>query len=482
MLTDTAARRLLMPEDLKRPFRYATRRNPALATRGGKVAVLATELGRPLKPHQQYIADVATELNPPGSRLMFRYQMVVVNEPRQVGKTTLLRPVFLDRCLTTPNTAAFMTAQLGKYASERWEDLVDDYEQSPIFAEFVNIKRGKGDQKCIFPNESFIAPFPPQRDALHGESPDIVAVDEGWAFSEEEGRDLTRAYRPAMITRTRRQVWILSAAGTAESEWWDDLVKAGRESVNDPNSTIAYFEHSADEDADPYDPETWEFHPGLEGLITLDELAEEAKPENNTHADFLRGFLNISTKQRDKTVIDLDQWDSLAAELTAPDMSTVALAYDVAIDRSSASIWGAWIDEDGNICLHVMETRPESDWLAPRIKALHDAGLTGIAADDGGPARVITEQLRRHNIDVTTANGRQAATAWEEFKAAVAAGTVRHDGSPALRDGFEVAAERHMGDAVTLSRRHSLGPIDAPIAAITAAWFAHRNQHLIPIF
>lgn len=470
-----------MPEDLKRPFRYATRRNPDLVTRGGKVAVLATALGRSLKPHQQYIADVATEVNPPGSRLFFRYQMVIVNEPRQVGKTTLLRPVFLDRCLMTPNTAAFMTAQLGKYASERWEDLVDDYEQS-VFAEFVNIKRGKGDQKCIFPNESSIAPFPPQRDALHGESPDLVAVDEGWAFSEEEGRDLTRAYRPAMITRTRRQVWVLSAAGTAESEWWESLVEAGRESVEDPNSTIAYFEHSADPDADPYDPTTWEFHPGLDGLITINELREEAKPENNTHADFLRGFMNISTKQRDKTVLDLDKWDDLDTDLTPPSLDQVALAYDVAIDRSSASIWAAWLDEDGNTCLHVMETRPEIDWLVPHIKVLYANGLTGIAADDGGPARMITEQLSRDGIEVTTTNGRDTATAWDEFKSLVEVERIRHDGSPALREGFEVAVERYRGESVFLSRRHSLGPIDAPLAAVTAAWYAHSRSRGIQIF
>lgn len=481
MLSD-APRRLLMPEDLERPFRYATRRNPDLATRGGKIAVLGEELGRGLKPHQQYIADVATELNPPGSRLMFRYQMVIINEPRQVGKTTLLRPVFLDRCLMTPGTAAFMTAQLGKYASERWEDLVDDYEQS-IFAEFVRIKRGKGDQKCIFPNESFIAPFPPQRDALHGESPDLVAVDEGWAFTEEEGRDLTRAYRPAMITRTRRQVWVLSAAGTAESEWWDTLVEAGRASVDDPHSTIAYFEHSADPDADPYDRETWEFHPGLDGLITLGELAEEAKPENNTHADFLRGFMNISTKQRDTTVLDLEEWDNHAVTWeTRPDLNDVALAYDVAIDRSSASIWSAWIDTEGYICLHVMETRPDADWLPGHIRTLYAAGLTGIAADDGGPARTVTEQLRREGIEVRALDGRESATAWDEFKAAANAGRVRHDGSPALREAIELAAARYRGESEVLSRRHSLGAIDALIAAATAAWYAYQRQNQIQIF
>src|SRR5690606_19785274 len=135
-----------------------------------------------------------------------------------------------------------------------------------------------------------------------------------------------------------------SAAGSADSEWWNELVELGRRSVNDPRSRVAYFEHSADPEADPYDPATWEFHPGLEGLITIDDLAEESKPENNKHADFLRGFLNTSTRTRDHTVIDLERFDSLAGDQETPDPSRVAYGYDVAIDRTAASVWTAWRD------------------------------------------------------------------------------------------------------------------------------------------
>lgn len=485
MQTEAAPRRLLMPEDLPRPFRYATRRNPDLATRGGKVAVLGKYLGRELLPHQQYIADVAGELNPRGSRLRWRYQTVIVNEPRQVGKTTLFRPIVLERCLTTPSLSAFMTAQLGKDAGERWEDLVDDFEaQGSPFAQFVDVKRGKGAQRCTFPNGSFVAPFAPVRDGLHGESPDLVGIDEAWAHSEEAGRDIMRAVRPAMITRTARQVWIFSAAGTAASEWWNDLVEAGRASVDDPASTIAYFEHSMDPDADPYDPASWEFHPGLDGLITLDDLAEEAKPENNTHADFLRGFMNIPTKHRDTTVLDLEAWDDLAGEQEAPDLAGLVAGYDVAIDSTSASVWTAWRTETGQLNLHVLETREGTDWLPEFLRQLHEAGCI-LAADDGGPTRVVTAQLRRAGVPVKTMNGQEASTAWTEFKNLAAAGTPEtfcHDGSTALHEAIEVATEAHVGDAVRLSRRKSLGPIDPLIAAVAATWATGTISTEPPIY
>lgn len=481
MLT-SPTRRLLMPEDLRRPFRFATRRNPDLRTRGGKIRVLGDAMGRPLKPHQQYIADVGTELAPPGSDLLFRYQTVIIAEPRQVGKTVLLRPVFLDRCMWRPGTATFMTAQSGKDGAARWEDLVDDLEAS-VFGEFASIKRGKGDQSCGFPNRSFIAPFAPTRDGLHGESPDLVGIDEGWAFSLEGGRDLMRAVRPAMITRKARQVWILSAAGTADSEWWNELVEIGRASVDDPGSTIAYFEHSIDDDADPYDQGAWDFHPGLDGLITMADLAEEAKPENNTHGDFLRGFMNRSTKVRDEQVLDLDAWDALAVDLSDANPAQVAYAYDVAIDRTAASVWQAWRDPDtSKICLHRLKTAEGADWLPEYVANVYADTGQPPAADDGGPARLVTDALRRNNVPVDVLAGRDASTAWAAIKAGVRDTTLVHDGSPALRAGLEVAVERHVGDAKVLSRRHSLGPIDAPIAASTAAWFADRLYPSMQIF
>lgn len=476
-----AADRAMAPEDLARPPRYATRRNPELRTRGGKVGVLAAEMGRPLKPHQQYIADVGTELNPPGSRLRFRYQLVVVSLPRQTGKTTLMRPVFVERTLSGSGVEAYMTAQHGKDAGKRWEQLVADVETSPLLGSFVTVKRGKGDQACMFPNGSYIAPFAPGPKSLHGYTPPIVMVDEGWAFSAEDGADLMKAIRPAQITRTDRQLWIISAAGDASSEWWEQLTAAGRASVDDPLSTMAYFEWSMDPDADPYDPASWDFHPGLDGLITKDDLREEAKPENNSHGDFLRGFMNISTKVRTNTVVNLATWDDLKAEQTRPDLSQVAFAYDVAVDRSSASVWAAWRDADGTLQLHVHERKDGAAWLPGFVAGLLDDGLL-VAADDGGPARGVTKELQRLGYRVETLTGRDLTTAWANFKGAVEDRALQHDGSPALRAALEVAVERTAGDMLAPSRRHSLGPIDPAMAATVAAWFADHAGSPVQIF
>lgn len=485
----------MAPEDLARPPRFATRRNPDLATRGGKVAVIAAEMGWPLLPHQQYIADVATELNPTGSRLRYRYQTVVISLPRQTGKTTLLRPIFLERALSRPGTEAFMTAQHGKDAGKRWAQLVAGVEASDVFGSFVkppfgNVKRGNGDQQCLFPNGSVIAPFAPGPKSLHGYTPPLVLVDEGWAFSAEDGAGLMKAIRPAQQTRTDRQLFIISAAGEQTSEWWNALVEAGRRAVEDPRSKMAYFEWSMNEDLDPYDPTSWDFHPGLDGLITKDDLAEEAKPENNSHGDFLRGFMNVSTKVRDNTVLDLAKWDQRTRKAVpdVPAPEDMAWGYDVAVDLSSASVWAAWRDADNALQLAVVEHREGSAWLTDFLAKVLDGDHADypapgvIAADDGGPTRNVTAELVRRGYDVEVLTGRDSSTAWTNVKTHLKHATFHHDGSAALRSAIEVAVEKAAGDATALSRRHSLGPINPLIAAEVAAWYADRVDSSIPIY
>jgi hypothetical protein len=462
------------PSQLRRPPKFATVPDLSLATRGGKIAVLAAEMSKPLLPAQQYVADVATEMNPPGSPFLFRRRLVIVSMPRQTGKTTLQRPVFVERCMSRARTGAFMCAQLGKYSSARWNDLVSDLEVSPLFSGWTNITRGKGSERCTFPNRSFIAPFPPGPKALHSETPRIVSVDEGWAFTGVQGADLMRAIRPAQQTLWDRQLWVFSAAGTADSEWWDELCAVGRASIDDPLSDVAFFEWAIADDADPYDEDAWQFHPGLDGLITIDTLREESKPEHNNHADWLRGFMNRSTRVHEKTVLDLPAWDHMATEQQQPDPRTVAHAYDVAIDRSGAAIWSAWRDDTSRLNLHVWKVADGDEWLIAAAGGLHRQGAPVLAADNGGPARVITDRLTREGVPVEAMSGADAIVAWDAFKREAAAGRIIHDGSPALRTALEVAVERPSRDLNVLSRSMSLGPIHPLIAAVTAAWHADR--------
>ncbi|MFD2840103.1 hypothetical protein ACFSYH_05910 [Populibacterium corticicola] len=467
---------IILPEDLPHPPKYATRRNPDLVTRGHKVAAIATSMGKPMFSYQRYISDVANELNPPGSHLKYRYQEIIISMPRQTGKTVLQRPTLVERTLATPDISAFMCAQLGKYSTARWNDLVSDLEASPALFQFANIKRSKGDESLAWPNRSKICPFAPGRDAIHGETPEIVHTDECWKFTPEAGVELGNAVRPAQQTRGARQWWKFSAAGDVDSTWWEEQREKGRAATLDPNSRIAYFEWSMNEDDDPYDPASWGFHPGLEGLITLDDLAEEAKPENNSHADFLRGFMNIPTKYSEKTVINLEKWEKGTVEFTEDiNIREWTLAYDVAIDESYASVYlakrsGARID------LVLLEQREGSSWLAPwLLELLKKTRPKAMYADDGGPARLVTARLATKGHRVTVLDGRTSALSWASFKEHVELDALAHCDSTQIVEEIKYAVETYAGDVATLSRRRSRSAIPSLIAAHVAVYGAGKN-------
>ena len=105
--------------------KYATARNVSRPTFGNRVAHIAAEvMGTPLMPWQRQVADVAMELSldTPGE---WQYQMVVVSVPRQSGKTALMRAVAADRLLAYRGHQIQMTAQTGKDARKRWDQICD---------------------------------------------------------------------------------------------------------------------------------------------------------------------------------------------------------------------------------------------------------------------------------------------------------------------------------------------------------------------
>jgi phage terminase large subunit-like protein len=192
--------------------RYATERDPAAPSDGKRIAALAKALGKPLMPWQQQVVDVATEHEPDGT---YRYEMVLVTVPRQSGKTTLVGPVQLDRILMNDGVKVFYTAQTGKDARSRFNDLVKLMQASPLDA-FARYRYAAGSEAITIGGSSLHI-FAPVAAALHGETPPLVTLDEIWEWDEATGDAILEgAIIPAQVTLAgRRQVWMISTAGSA---------------------------------------------------------------------------------------------------------------------------------------------------------------------------------------------------------------------------------------------------------------------------
>ncbi|AOT26101.1 terminase [Arthrobacter phage Prospero] len=453
--------------------RYATKPTPGAPNELGQILGTAKLLGRQLMPWQIEVARVASEKRVDDPR-RYRYPIVVLTVPRQSGKTTLMRTVLAQRALKCRNRKAFYTAQTGKDATARWLDLVKDIEDGPL-SQFVSKRIAAGSQALTFPTGSTISPFAPTAKSLHGYTPHDVMLDEIFAHDAAAGNDLMGAIRPAQLTLPDKQLWLVSTAGTADSGFLKSWVDQGRLAVKDSGAGIAYFEWSLADGLDPYDPQNWLFHPAVGHTITLEDLADDA--DSQSQGEWLRAYMNRWTSTSE-AVIDVAKWDTLAGALVPVPWAQVTVAYEVAHDRSCAAIYACWKDpETGKPALKLVQQGSGAEWLAPAVAKIYvENRPKAIGADDGGPTKAVTDNLRRlpnarsggNGVEVTTLTARDFATACVSYMGHVDDGTILHDGDPGHRAAVEAAATRPMGDSKVFSRRHSRGPIPELVAATVA--------------
>lgn len=460
---------------------YAPRRDPSYETELHEIERVAALMGLRLMPWQRYVLEIATEYRRDAfGRKLYHYHDVVVTVPRQSGKTTLIGPLTVYRTLTRPRTAAFYTAQTGHAARQRIKDLVGlitDPAASRLHS-LVHKNMEAGAEGFTIPaNNSYLRRFSPTESGMHGETPHLVVVDEFWKFTELEGDNLTGAIDPAQITiRQESQTWWISTMGTAQSGFMNKTVEMGRAGA-DPST--AYFEWSIPEGADPFARASWWlFHPALGNTITEDDLAGEARKarKRDKLGEFLRAFCNRKTGTANPLISD-ERWQALAVDMAKP--SGIALAYDVAPGNAAAAVVASWRDETGRPLTRVIRQAPGTAWVAPYVRAcLEHLPVLALAADDGGPTRRITENLRNGSaptysdgLEVTTLTLPQFGSAcmgWLE--AARDAGNLGHDGSPALTAAVNAAALRTINGVSRFSRDEATEPIAALIGSAVGLW------------
>ena len=442
------------------PPRYGPARDFAYRSEGAAIARLASHLGKPLMPHQRYIADVATEYDDNG----YHYRTVAVVLPRQSGKTTLMGPIQAHRAITRPRAQVFFTAQTGKDARRRFGDFLQLWEESPL-ASLGRPRLSQGSEGLHFPNGSAVNVFAPTKTAMHGETPHLVTIDEFWAFDERDGDALLGAIGPAQITLgAHAQLWLISTMGTMQSAFMNKIVDTGR-AGDDP--TLCYIEYSLADGLDPYAPENWEFHPALGHTITADDLAIEAARQ--PPSEWERAFMNRRPVHSEPPVIA--DWDTLAQEQTPPPPGTpIALGFEVGIEAAYSAIVAAWLD-DGKKHIRVIKQAPGSWWLHDELERLARLMPNAtLAADDGGPNRRVLDAIARDgSVEVRRLSMAERAVAdMGLLAAATETGDLDHDGSEALATAVRLARLRTTNGVQTISRDHSAGPVPALIAASVA--------------
>lgn len=438
-------------------------------------------------PWQRQVADVGLEIDPLTD--LYAYHTVIVTIQRQAGKTTLVLSVGTHRCIKLQSARVWYTAQTGKDAGE-WmrEEAVPVLDRS-LFKGHYRTRMSQGSESVLWlPTGSTFRVFAPLRDGLHGKQSDLVFPDEAWAHNAARGDELKQAIRPTQATRKGAQTWPMSTAGDADSAYLAGYVELGRASVAaDRRSGVAYFEWGIPDDVDPSDiEEVGRHHPavgftiGIEALYAAwDEM--QAKP-----GEFARAYGNRWTRTAER-IIPADSWETCRVELdewTPPEVGKVALAFEVAVDRSDATVTAFWRDVDGAPRIDVIDHRPGTGWLAGRFRELVDTWRpVGTGYNAVGPAVDVADELQRGGLaGLQPVNTREYVAACTGFLADVVDERLQHPGHPVLDAAAESAAQRQIGESWVWGPRQSAGSIAALASATVARWtYDHRPAPKTPV-
>lgn len=434
---------------------WATPRSPERRTYGPALGRVSEALGRPLMPWQQQVADVALEVLPDGR---WAYPTVVVTVPRQAGKTTLVQAVLAHRGQLLQGGSLWLTAQNRDKARKRWMDLTDEL----IVKLPGTLKRNIGVSHEVLRwsrTGSKLFPFAPNPEAMHGESPDLVAPDEIWAFTAEQAAELQQAYLPGMITKNAQE-FITSTQGTDESEWLNELTESGRASVDEGiRSGVAYFEFSIPPEVDglpvtKLDDERLldvicAHHPALGHTITREALAYHLTRFRGDREGFIRGYGNLRIGSTRPRVIPAAVWDEARTDLPVPGLVGVGVSVDA--DGQQAAIVAAGRTEAGQAVVEVVQT--SQGWLldlegrqvspVEYVQAmLARGGVDQVAVLTSGAGRDLADQLEAADVEVLKVGPADYAAACGRWRNGVKELTVLHRDQPSLNEAMRTVGQR----------------------------------------
>ncbi len=455
--------------------KFSTRRDfraPTLGTDEGAFARIW--LGAPYMPFQQYVADVAGELRVNSRGLWVpRYRKVVLLAQRQVGKTHQSMARNGSRCLGRPRWRSFYTAQTGQDARTQflksYNNLVAN--DAPMAA-IVRLKQGKGDEVMIFPNGSDMRPRPPTREKMHGEQSDGDDIDEAWAFSREEGEELTQAGGPTKLTRPFAQTWIMSAGGTAESTWLADMVAGGR-AGDDP--AVCYIEFGIPEGADAEDLDLIaSFHPAYGHTVDMDGLIAMRADFGKDAAGWARAAGNVWTEIIGGA-ISAEAWTAVQHPAPIPDHAPVAMATARAADGSEVAIVAAAKVGHEIVC-EVLDLMPTS-FGAAELARWHAEGHELGVSQNGPSSALCRELVKLKTRRLKPFGGPEESAAVVHALDGIAAGVLKFRHHPAFDAAQKVAGTRPTGDGGKAWARVAAGASIATLeAAGQAAWLVAQNR------
>lgn len=465
-------------------------------------------MGRPFMAHQRLAVDVMLEVQAeaagdpePGE---WAYDDGLVTWERRAGKTAIITPIAAHRARLIQRARMFMTAQNRDKARKRFMDVTDDLLASALRRD-VRRKIGNMNEELRWiEGGAILEPFAPNEEGLHSETPDVVFIDELWAFSAEQRRQIQAGYRPAFATSSG-QAFKFSTQGTEDSAWLNDATAAGRRAVERGiNLGTAYFEHSLPDRVDgvllrkltdeqlveacidnhpavchvPDCPGPRQKRPCEHGFTVRPAAIRSAFVDMADRSEFIRAYGNRAAADLSGkwTALDQGTWNDQDDPHGIPASARFALGVWVAEDGEDAAIATGWRDDSGAMHVEIPQygdvpaVREGFRWVVAEVKRMAGRATNDVATvaiPNVGAARDLADELEKvDGLHVTRVGQADVSAACARHRSELEARTWWHRTSNEASAAAESAGWEKAGGG------HRWSQPGDPIAALGAQTMA----------
>jgi len=474
----------------------------AVSSAGREAVELAASVGLDLDPWQQWLLDQGLSERSGGNWLAFE---IVELLPRQNGKGGVLEAVALA-CLylfgdrfTGWSAHEFKTCREGFL---RVRALIENSDELRRRAKKPRASHGEEEIELL--NGQRLRFMARSMGAGRGFTGERLFLDE----AQHLGESALEAILPTMSARPNPQVWYAATAPDPKIAPCEVLARLRKRALKQSDPSLVYAEWSIDPHVDecardcqahddPGSVQSWlKANPAAGIRISVEHIAREYAAMSA--AGFARERLGVGNwpvrGDEGWAVIAEAIWRACAdLKSEVPKSTPVAFAADVTPDRSWASIGACGRRADGKLHVEVIDHRPKTDWVVPRLVELIGGHMhCGVGVDAAGPAGSFIAPLEEagfvsvapaakapdSGLALVKPTAQQAAQAFAGFYDAPEQDALRHLDQPELASALAGATTRPLGDARAWSRRDSSVDISPLVAVTVAKWVFANRGHL----
>ena len=450
-------------------------------------------LGRPLWPWQRWLVIHAGELNPDGSP---RFRRIVVTVGRQSGKTEVVQALTLFWLFVDRKPSVLGTSTLTKYAKKPWASafklavtkLADRMPESPHRRA---MRKAAGEEEWWTADDCHYAIAASNSEGGRSMTNDRVIADE---LAKQHNYEAYGAAYYSMDAVEDAQYWGLTTPdpkGIVYNDLRGSALAFVQTGEGDPS--LALFEWSAPEDADPTDlaalaaaNPTLNRPGGKSGARLLNEARGAVAKGGELLATFKTEVMCLQSDDNEDKPISPAGWrDCRDVGDMSGLRSRVALVFDVAPSVRHATLYAAAVQDDGRVRVEPVQAWDGVGCVDRAVREL-PALLVRVRPRAfgwlaGGPAESAATRLRdRGNrsavslppgITVEEIRAELPAVCMG-FAELVAAQRVAHSDDPLLNDDIDAAEKLLRPGGAWVFSRKGRGDCDALYAAAGAAFLA----------